>query len=60
MNVFWLNLCDFIAENIDESFVLLWKNVLFVGLHDLICMINLIIIMAKFHNYKCKCIGKKQ
>ena len=29
MRIFWRNPCDFITEHIDESFVLLWKNVLF-------------------------------
>ncbi len=26
---FWLDFCVFITENIDESFILLWNNVLF-------------------------------
>lgn len=26
---FWQNICDFIAKNTDDQFVLLWKDLLF-------------------------------
>ncbi|CAI5671519.1 unnamed protein product [Oreochromis niloticus] len=62
---FWQSLCVFISENIFEGFVLFWKYVLF-GLHknqkqfnfDNRYMINLLILMAKFHIHKSKCLGR--
>ncbi|KAL3973461.1 solute carrier family 38 (sodium-coupled neutral amino acid transporter), member 4 [Sarotherodon galilaeus] len=62
---FWQSLCVFISENIFKGFVLFWKYVLF-GLHknqkqfnfDNRYMINLLILMAKFHIHKSKCLGR--
>ncbi len=64
---FWVNICNFIADNTDKGFVLCWRNVLFglldSNLHEekshLIYMINFVIIMAKFLIHECKFIGRK-
>lgn len=57
----------FTIENIDESFVLLWRNVLFGLLENdiqrrchMMYVINLIIIMAKFHIHICIYTGGKK
>lgn len=64
---FWENVCEFICKNIDADFMLFWKYVLF-GIfknqrdyHDTnnIYIINLILLLAKFHIHKCKFSGKK-
>lgn len=57
---FWQEVCDFIAKNIDDQFVLLWKDLLF-GLREeckdkcnKVYIIHFILLMAKFHIHKCK------
>lgn len=65
VKLFWQKLCDFIQNNIEKKFVLYWKNVLF-GLFEnslnnnySIYLINLLILMSKFHIHCCKFSGKK-
>ncbi len=66
VKTFWQNVCDFIVQNIDSHFVLLWKYVLFGILensrekHNHVYMINLILLYAKFHIHKCKFSSKKK
>lgn len=60
VQTFWNDICDFIANNIYSDFVLFWIDVLF-GLFrlennnkNITFIINLIILIAKFHIHKCK------
>lgn len=62
---FWQKLCDFIHINIKKQSVLAWKNVLF-GLSESdiqnsnsVYLINLLILMSKYHIHCCKYSGKK-
>ncbi len=51
---------DFIVQNIDNHFVLLWKYVLLENIkekHSHIYMIHLFFLHAKFHIHKCKLEG---
>ena len=56
---FWKDVCRYIVDNIDSEFCLYWQNVLF-GLSNNnkkskeVYIINLIIILAKFHIHKSK------
>ena len=58
------DMCLFIINNIDENFVFFWKNVLFGFIRNVvrntngIFLIDLIIIMAKFHIHKSKFAGR--
>ncbi len=63
---FWIDICNFIANNIEKDFKLFWRDVLF-GLFDYnrnktkpnqTFIINLI-LLAKFHIHKCKFTHKK-
>lgn len=65
VQTFWNDICDFIANNIYSDFVLFWIDVLF-GLFrlennnkNITFIINLIILIAKFHIHKCKFTRKK-
>lgn len=64
---FWSDICIFIAEKIEKDFKLFWKDVLF-GIYDLnrtktmsneTFIINLIILLAKYHIHKCKFMHSK-
>ena len=63
----WTDVCNFIANHIEADFKLFWKDVLF-GIFDSnrnstrpkeTFIINLILILAKFHIHKCKFTHKK-
>lgn len=62
---FWKKMCDYIHDKIEKDFLLCWQNVLF-GLFesnsknsDAIYLINLLLLMSKYHIHSCKYSGKK-
>lgn len=67
VQTFWSDICHFVSENIETDFKLFWKDVLF-GIFDHVMIrtkpketfiINLLIILAKFHIHKSKFLHKK-
>ena len=57
---FWKDVSQYIVDNIDSEFCIYWQNVLFGFSYDSnkkrneVYIINLIIILAKFHIHKSK------
>ena len=60
---FWQNLSRFIIDHIYKDFALLWKDVIFCfykqSKENIFFIINLLILLAKFHIHKCKFSTKK-